>query len=265
MRSLGFLSLLVVVLALAGCLHDDDTTTPTVRETVTQTTPTATVPSEARTALTLFFLRDGKVAPVARSVSTGPQVGRAALTELLKGLLAEDRTAGMHTAIPAGTELGGLAIDDGLATVDLSRTVPRAAQAQIVYTLTQFPTVTRVLFAAEGRPQGPVRGRGAYEAQTPAILVVSPLPGGEVESGFEVTGTANTFEATFQYELRNSENEVLAEDFVTATSGSGTRGTFRFTVRYDVPSTPFGRLVVFEISAADGSRINEISIPLQLR
>jgi hypothetical protein len=269
MRFRSVLSVVLLSLVLGGCLHSDDddngTNTATVRETVTETTSTATVPDEAQTALTLFFLSDGKVAPVARSVVTGPQVGRAALTELLKGLLAEDRAAGLHTAIPAGTELARLAIDDSFATVELSRTVPPRAQAQIVYTLTQFPTVTRVLFVADGGPQGPPRGRGAYETQTPAILVLSPLPGEEVESGFEVTGTANTFEATFQYELRDSGDEVLAEDFVTATSGSGTRGTFRFTVRYDVPSAPFGRLVVFEISAADGSRTNERSIPLQLR
>jgi Immunoglobulin-like domain of bacterial spore germination/Sporulation and spore germination len=260
-RSLSVLSLLAAALTLAGCLHDDEeTTTVTVRETVTETAATATVPNEAPAGLTLFFLRGGKVAPVARSVVAGPQVGRTALTELFKGLLAEDRAAGVNTAIPPGTELSGLAIDDGLATVELSRPVPRPGQAQIVYTLTQFPTVRRV--SLNGASPA---GRRAFEAQTPAVLVLSPLPGAEVESGFEVTGTANTFEATFQYELRDNSNRVIADDFVTATSGSGTRGTFRFAVRYDVPSAPFGRLVVFEISAADGSRINEQSIPLQLR
>jgi hypothetical protein len=95
--------------------------------------------------------------------------------------------------------------------------------------------------------------------------VESPLPGEEVEPGFEASGTANTFEATFQYELRDSSNKVVSKDFVTATSGSGTRGTFRFTVPYEIPSSQAGRLVVFEISAADGSRTHESSIPLTLR
>jgi immunoglobulin-like protein involved in spore germination/sporulation and spore germination protein len=261
MRFLGAFSLLAAALTLAGCLHDDETTTVTVRETVTETTPTATEPSESQTAVTLFFLRDGKVAPVARSVVTGPQVGRAALTELFRGPLAEDRAAGVQTAIPAELRLGSLAIENGTASVELTPRLPnRQGVAQIVYTLTQFPTVRRVSLNG-GSPVG----RRAFEAQTPAVLVLSPLPGAEVESGFEVTGTANTFEATFQYELRDSSNRVIADNFVTATSGSGTRGTFRFAVRYDAPSTPFGRLVVFEISAADGSRINEMAIPLQLR
>ena len=110
----------------------------------------------------------------------------------------------------------------------------------------------------------PPVGRGAFEEETPAILVESPLSGEEVETGFEVTGTANTFEATFQYELHDAADKILKEDFVTATSGSGTRGTFRFTVPYE-SGRGQGTLVVFEISAEDGSRTNERAVPLALR
>ena len=47
--------------------------------------------------------------------------------------------------------------------------------------------------------------------------------------------------------------------FVTATSGTGTRGTFDFTTKaVDDPAT----LVVFETSAEDGSRTREVEIPL---
>ena len=54
-----------------------------------------------------------------------------------------------------------------------------------------------------------------------------------MEPGFEVTGTANTFEATFNYELVGASGKVLSKNFVTATSGTGTRGTFSFTVPYE--------------------------------
>jgi hypothetical protein len=57
---------------------------------------------------------------------------------------------------------------------------------------------------------------------------------------------------------------VLSKDFVTATSGSGTRGTFKFTVTYELDKPQEGRLLVFELSAEDGSRINESEIPLRL-
>jgi hypothetical protein len=268
MRFASGLSALVFALALAGC-GDDESETVTVRETVTETaseTGTSSVPTEAPAVLTLFFLRDGKVEPVSRVVVAGPAVARAALTELVKGPQAVEEEPGLAptTAIPDGTELGGVSIENGVAVVELSRAIPRAAQAQVVYTLTQFPTVKLVQFLVDG-PQGPPRGRAAFEPQTPAILVLSPLPGEEVESGFEVTGTANTFEATFQYELLDAAGKVLKKDFVTATSGSGMRGTFSFAVPYEVPKTQTGKLVVFEISAEDGSRTNERSISLALR
>lgn len=255
MRFLGALSLLAVALTLAGCLHDEETTTVTVRETVTETA-TSSVPNEAPALVSLFFLQDGKVWPEQRGITAGQDIATVTIHQLFEGPMTD-----LTTAIPPELRLGSLAIENGIASIELTPRLPnRQALAQIVYTLTQFPTVRRV--AVNG---GSPVGRRAFEPQTPAVLVESPLGGEEVETGFEVSGTANTFEATFNYELRSASNRVLTENFVTATSGSGTRGTFRFTVRYEVERPQQGRLVVFEISAADGSRINEVSIPLQLR
>jgi germination protein M len=255
-RSLSVLSLLAVALTLAGCLHDDDTATVTVRETVTETAATGTVPDEAPAQVALYFLQDGKVWPEQRGIVSQPAIATATMRQLLEGS-AQDFT----TAIPPQLRLQRLEIANGVAAVQLAPEVTnRQALAQIVYTLTQFPTVRRVAING-ARPVG----RGAFEEQTPAILVESPLAGEEVEPGFEVTGTANTFEATFQYELRDRSNRVIADNFVTATSGSGTRGTFRFTVSYEIDEPQPGRLVVFEISAADGSRTNEAAVLLQLR
>lgn len=257
MRFRVVLSLIAVSLIAGGCLHDDETTTVTVRETVTET-GAGTVPNEAPAVLKVYFLRDGKVAPASRAVVTGSQPGAAALGELFKGPTTEE---GLVTAIPAGTELKSLTIDGGVASVQLSEQLTQDdAVAQIVYTLTQFPTVTRVDVGADA----PV-GRADFENETPAILVESPVPAEEVEPGFEVSGTANTFEATFEYELKDAAGKVLKKDFVTATSGSGTRGTFEFTVPYEVAQAQEGTLTVFEVSAANGSRTHESSIPLRLR
>jgi len=253
MRFRGALSLLAV-LAVAGC-GGGGTKTVTVRETVTEPT-TSSVPNEAPKVLKVYLLQGDKVAPAARSVATGPAVARAALEALLAGPEDEE----LDTAIPPETELKSVTVEGGVANVGLSpQATDDAARAQVVYTLTQFPTVNRVDFGA-----GPPVGRKAFEAQTPAILVESPLPGETVEPGFKVTGTANTFEATFNYELKDASGKVLSKHFVTASSGSGTRGTFRFTVPYEVENPQQGTLVVFEISAENGSRINESELPLQL-
>jgi germination protein M len=237
----------LVALALVGCGGDDDAT-------ATGTTTTETGPA----VVNVYFLRDAKVTPVSRGVVTGPAVGRAAVQELLKGPSSDDER--VETAIPSGIELESLGISGGVASVELSEQLSDdAAQAQLVYTLTQFPTVKRVDFGADA----PV-GRTAFEEQTPAVLVESPLPEESVESGFEVTGTANTFEATFNYELKDASGKVLSKNFVTATSGSGTRGTFKFTVPYELDDPQDGTLVVFELSAEDGSRTHESELPLHL-
>ncbi|HZB34639.1 MAG TPA: Gmad2 immunoglobulin-like domain-containing protein [Gaiellaceae bacterium] len=255
MRFLVAPSLLAALIVFAAC-SGGETKTVTVEKTVTETT-SGTVPSESPAVVTIYFLRKGKVAPVSRGV-IGPMVGAAALRELLDGPTSEE--TGVRSAIPAGTTLESLAIANGIASVRLSRQpADDAALAQLVYTLTQFPSIKRVDFGADA----PV-GRRAFEAQTPAILVEAPLPQEDVEPGFEVTGTANTFEATFNYELKDASGKVLSKNFVTATSGSGTRGTFRFTVPYEVDEPQQGTLLVFELSAENGSRIHESEIPLYL-
>lgn len=256
MRFLVVPSLLAALIVAAAC-GGGETKTVTVRETVTETV-TSSVPSEAPAAVRLYFLRDGKVAPVSRGVDAGPALGRAAVNELLDGPEADDE--GVQTAIPSGVGLESISIAGGVASVELSKPLStERAEAQLVYTLTQFPTVKRVDYGADA----PV-GRRAFEQQTPAVLVESPLPGDSVESSFEVTGTANTFEATFNYELKDASGKVVSKNFVTATSGSGTRGTFRFTVPYELDEPQDGTLVVFELSAEDGSRTHESEIPLHL-
>jgi germination protein M len=91
------------------------------------------------------------------------------------------------------------------------------------------------------------------------------LPFEEVSSPITATGTANTFEATFHYELTDTDGLIVDENFVTATSGSGTRGTFEFTTdEFTVPFDGIGSLIVFERSAEDGSKVNIVEIPLRM-
>jgi hypothetical protein len=57
----------------------------------------------------------------------------------------------------------------------------------------------------------------------------------------------------------------LYKDFVTATSGNGTRGTFEKTIEFVVDRERAGTLVVYESSAEDGSVVNEVEIPVTIR
>jgi hypothetical protein len=183
----------------------------------------------------VYLVRAGKVWPVARTVES--RAGTDLLKALKEGATDEESQAGFTTA------------PDGSGRLRL---------AQVVYTLSQ---------AHPGKPvdfQGRTYRRSDFEAETPIILVESPLPFADVTSPLRVTGTANTFEATFQYELLDASGRVLANHFVTATSGTGVRGTFDFAARFTVRKAEPGKLLVYENSAADGSRIHQSEVPLTL-
>ena len=254
-RVLGASSLAVLGLVLAGCGSEESE-----QPSAEPTTPveTATVPEQAPAVVALYFLRDGKVGLARRSIVTGPQIGTAALKELLKGPTPRDTAAGLATDIPSGTTLERLAIEEGVARVELSSSLDESAIAQVVFTLTSFPTVRRVQL------EGEQHLRSDFEELTPAVLVESPAPGEDVSSPLRIAGTANTFEATFQVEVLGAGRRVLGKRFVTATSGSGTRGTFEANVTFAAQAGP-ATLVVYELSAEDGSRIHEIEIPLQIK
>jgi germination protein M len=241
-RRLLPLLLVAAGLLLAGCGGDDSTDT--------SATDTITLP--ASSAGKVYWLRDGKVWPVARELPA-TDTAAASLDELLDGPSSEEEgDLEATSAIPTDTELE-VDVADGVATVSASEDLSREALAQVVYTLTQFPTVTSVAI------DGKTYTRKSFEEQTPAILVESPLAFAEVTSPVTASGTANTFEASFNYEVYDAEGNLVGENFVTATSGTGTRGTFEFTTG-DFDS--IGKLVVFEPSAEDGSKTKLVEIPL---
>ncbi len=243
--------LAAAALLLAGCGGDEEAT-PT-------DTDTTTVPAET-TELRVYWLRDGKVWPALREIDQTTAIAQAALDELLAGPTAEEGAElEFTTAIPEDTEGVVASVEDGVATVELSTDLPDEPLAQVVYTLTQFVTVESVDI------QGNTLTRADFEDFTPAVLVESPLSFETVASPLRVTGTANTFEATFNYELTDTDGLIVDENFVTATSGTGTRGTFDFTTAaFTVPFDGVGSLIVFELSAKDGSRINLVEIPLRM-
>jgi hypothetical protein len=246
------------------------------------TTPPATETDGATSSVAVYLLRDGKVSPVRRTIESTPAVARAALTQLLAGPPAGERADGLSSAIPTGTTLRDVSLADGVATVDLDGEFDDGGGsasmlgrvAQVVATLTRFPTIERVAFRIDGKPVDAIGGEGvvvdppvgrrAIEGQTPQILVESPLPGDTVRSPIRLRGTANVFEATVSIDVRGADGKLLERTFTTATSGTGTRGTFDTEV--ELPEhTGAVTVVAYEASAEDGRPLHVVELPLELR
>jgi germination protein M len=223
-----------------------------------------------------YYVLDGEpgvegLVPTLRVVPKTSGVARAAMDALLDADAIIDRYSQLSTAVPAGTSLLGISIKDGVATVDLSREFESGGGSassayrlgQVVYTLTQFSTVRAVLFQVEGRtvttfgPEGiqldGPQARNDFEAQLPSTFVDRPAFGAAAGNPARVTGTSNVFEATFRVALLDGARKVLVDQMAMATCGTGCRGTFDVTLRYDVPRAQWGTLRTYFGSAQDGS------------
>ncbi len=257
-------------------------TAPSLTSTPTPTPSPTPSPSPAATTIVRAYLILGSLtgneglAPVLREVPATKAIATAAMRALLQGPDAAETAArpAVYTAIPDGTRLLGVSIARGVATVDLSAEFASGGGsasvlgrlAQVVYTLTQFSTVDRVLFELDGAPVStfsaegivldhPV-GRADFQDQLPAIFVDRPAWGASLGNPGHVSGLANVFEATFQVQLRNAAGKVIAEQTVTASCGTGCWGTFSTDLAYTVSKAQYGTLRVYDRSARDGSPEN---------
>ena len=244
-------------------------------------------PAGATTVRTYFYLGsftdNAGLVPVLREVPKTQQVGAAAIRELIKGPNDTELGASpaMYTTIPEGTIFLGLKIDAGIATVNLSKEFERDGDvsatkrlAQVVYTLTQFPTIHGVRFELDGVPvtsfgsQGialdkPV-DRATYTDALPAIFVDRPAWGGVLGNPARIVGLTDVFEATFRVRILDGNRHSLAAGTVMASCGTGCWGSFDATLRYSVPAAGWGTLQVYDLSAKDGSVENRTEYPVWL-
>jgi germination protein M len=229
----------------------------------TVATPKTTPVMPAETVLVrAYFISGGKLAATGRKTVHTLAVGQASIGALLNGPSSAEKKVGFSTALPANTELRKITKNGRRLTVELSTSLDKAARAQVVTTLTQFTSVRGVVI---GTPSGRTRplNRANFEALMPAVLIESPLPLAQVKSPLRVSGSSNTFEATSQLELLDAHGKLLAAKTVSASSGSGTRGTFSVSLRFRARAR-LATLVSFENSAKDGSRIGIVRIPVRI-
>jgi hypothetical protein len=217
-----------------------------------------------------------------RNVPTSNTPATAAINALLAGPSAAERGHQITSAIPDGSKLLGLTIKNRIATIDLSSEFASDGGSasihdrlgQVVYTLTQFSTVHSVAFKIEGQAasvfgssgvtlDGPV-GRADYVGQLPAIFVDRPAYGAAIGNPARVAGSADVFEATFRLTLLDGGGRTLVDQQVMASCGSGCRGTFDVTLKYDVAKAQWGTLRAWDGSAKDGTPENVREYPVWL-
>ncbi len=227
------LLLVCALAAVTASCGGPGTTTVTVTTATAPTTTSAAPPTPM--TVTVYKVVAGSVIPGAVRVPRTRAVARAALGAL--GVA------------------GSLTVSGGTATVDLPKAT-QEQQAEIVYTLTQYPSIHRV---DVGGRMGLTRDD--FASYLPPILVETPAPGTDVPPAFHVSGTASVFEATLVVRLLRNGAE-LEKRTVTASAGAPQRGTFDAT--FTASPGPL-QVQVFSPSAEDGSPQHEVDVSVQVR
>lgn len=97
-----------------------------------------------------------------------------------------------------------------------------------------------------------------------AFKIFEPAPNSEVNDQIVVKGLARVFEATVQYEFEDG-HYVFDQGFITASEGAPGWGEFEIILDLDkVPNGP-ARIIIYEESAKDGSRVHELEIPVTIK
>lgn len=195
------------------------------------------------------------------------EVLRAAVEAIINGRAANPD---LTSFVPPETRLLDVRIEDGLALVDLSDDLVRAAGSsteevafaqQLAQTSTQFATVDAVRLLVEGEPVSEVWGHVDWsEPLTADPQLLSPIiidqpawgsaqPGGPVT----VSGTANTFESTVELRLIDPDGAVVEETFTTAAQPAvGQRGPWEHTFDAEAVTPGTWTIEAVEPDPSDG-------------
>jgi spore germination protein GerM len=281
--------LITVLVVLAACGNDaatDAGSEPTTVATEPGAEPTSQ-PSEEpadTTEVTLWVAYGEYLHPLKVRVDSTPRIGTAAL-QALAGLEQGSivGNSDFATAFPSGVDVNGLTIDGGVATADLSRSFEagggslamRLRLGSLVYTLTEFPTVKRVMLKLDGSAIEAFSGEGIVVADgvtrkdfadlVAPIVVESPSPNDEVSGPIEITGTANVFEATVSIRIVDPSGKELYSGFTTATCGTGCRGDYVAEAEVDVDEPTEAVIEVYSASAEDGSPMHVVEVPVTIQ
>jgi hypothetical protein len=209
------------------------------------------------------------------------------MTVLLEGATSGEQSSqpAISTQIRSGTDLGGVVIENGVATVSLdgdfapaAGTPTVGAVGQVVYTLTQFPTIDEVAIVIAGVPLDQIAGMQSPYARddfldldiVPRVFVDQPAYGGSGADPMRIVGRTVAFEAQFNVTITDADGLILTETSVLAggpqiiTPDGAPWTSFDTEIDYEVDTAQVGALIVSETSAKDGSRIAVREYPVML-
>ncbi len=206
-RCLALLTAVAFVMLLAGCTLPTGTKgvageTEKISETEGTTVPGESVLSKVTDPvssntdknadvsenalmmpITLYYQDvDGYLIPMTRWVDKQTGIAKAAVNGLTDSAITREELQyyGVYPVLPADTEVMGMTIKDGIAVVDFnnklleyeSKDIERSIVASLVYTLTEFPTISSVKLQVNGKALDTMK----YGTNVSGLLSRSNIP-----------------------------------------------------------------------------------------
>lgn len=140
--------------------------------------------------------------------------------------------------------------------------------SDLVVTREKLRRPVRFTYSGDLTLTSPLPGPRAPEQKEPQaatsknFVVTAPTSGSVITSPVRIAGRARVFEATFNIEIEDGHN-VLARETVTASAGGPEWGTFDVTLPFASPTSPAGAILFVTYSARDGSRQEELILPVR--
>lgn len=143
---------------------------------------------------------------------------------------------------------------------------------QLIYNLTWMNEEASVLFTVDEEPveaygseglglTDPV-ARGTFRDDfLHSINLTHPIIQ-QADGTYLVEGIANVFEATVNIAVIDGAGEVVHEEFVTATCGTGCWGDFSTSIDAELIIPGESSVMIFTYSAEDGSIVDAITVPI---
>ena len=195
------------------------------------------------------------------------------------------RAAGLTSAVPRGTRLLGLSIDGTTARVDLSAQFAagggslsmQARVAQVVYTLTRFPTINAVDFMLDGALVETLGGEGLIldAGQTPRRLARLRARHLRREPGRRRRADAARSSSAARPASSRARSGALSSTPAAASIVRAPRcrphaarpgaGASARRIAFSTTAATSGTLIVYSQSMEDGSRQDEVRIPGHVR
>jgi len=169
----------------------------------------------------------------------------------------------------AGYELNleDVTISNGVLTVHVRLVPPSETAAQVLsypyagFTLSKKADVeVRMIYTGKDGDEV-IHVPVAQVEKGQNIILLKPERGSILTERVKMVGFARVHEGTFSVEVEDGHN-VLGIKSVTASKSAPEWGYFEFWMDLEQPTSPYGMIIFVTQSAQDGSRVEELMVPI---